>query len=74
MEKFGLLDPQPFQFGFDLPYSNLQLDLHGLDRNTITHGHIVDRFNHNNVVRDLNGFEASMAVHHAYIMGWDPYR
>lgn len=74
MEKFGLLDSQPFQFGFDLPCSGLQLHLHGPDLTTITHGQIVDRFNHKNVLHNLNGFDAAMAVHHAQMMGWDPFR
>ena len=58
-KPFGLMNPQPFQMGYDLPGRNTQLHLHGPNPNTITHGHILD---HNrNVLGNLNGYEASMA-------------
>jgi hypothetical protein len=62
-EKFGLTNPQDFHTGYDMPNLKIQLHLHGPDKNTITHGHIVSYGHKPNEkpLVELNGFKASLA-------------
>lgn len=68
MYSFGIMDSQLFQGGYDLPGCGLQLHLHGPDRTTITQATIMDY--DRNVIRELNGYEASMAAYNADSMGF----
>ncbi|MBN1544534.1 hypothetical protein JW898_03675 [Candidatus Woesearchaeota archaeon] len=63
----GSPDHQPFQTGYDLPATGRQLHLHGPDRNTITYGKIVDYSR--NVLKELNGYDSSIASHNAEQIG-----
>ena len=65
-KPFGLMDPQPFQMGYDLPETGSQLHLHGPDKTRITYGTIEDY--NGNVLRELNGYESSMAALNADIL------
>jgi len=67
----GLKTAQPFQTGFDLPATELQLHLHGPDTNTITYGTIKDY--QGNVVQELNGYESSMASLNAEKLKFKPF-
>ncbi len=71
MYSFGLMDPQPFQMGYDMPESGFQLHLHGPNSNTITYGTILDY--NRNVIKEFNGYEASMASYNADTMGFKPF-
>ncbi|MEK6874313.1 MAG: hypothetical protein AABX52_01030, partial [Nanoarchaeota archaeon] len=53
---FGLMDSQPFQYGYDLG-GGYQFHLHGPDRNTLTFGSLEFR---NEPIRSFNGYESSM--------------
>ncbi|MEM5777915.1 MAG: hypothetical protein QXJ06_05780 [Candidatus Aenigmatarchaeota archaeon] len=41
-KPFGLMGPQPFQFGYDLPELGVQYHFHGPDRDHLTYGKIID--------------------------------
>lgn len=57
---YGLLNPQSFQMGYELPGENSQLHLHGPDKTSISHGHLLDY--NRNLLGELNGYEAAMAA------------
>ena len=57
-EQFGLMDPQPFQYGFDLG-GGLKLDFHGSDLTTLTYGHMKSQIG-NEIIKEYNGYECSM--------------
>lgn len=52
---------------YDLPESGVQLHLHGPDPDTITHGRLYDY--ERRPLKDLNGYEASMASLRADTLG-----
>jgi len=64
---FGLLNADPFQYGYDMPGSGRQLHLHGPDRTTLTYGTIEDYSG--KVLKELNGYESSMANLNAGLLG-----
>ncbi|MDP2906634.1 MAG: hypothetical protein Q8O03_01725 [Nanoarchaeota archaeon] len=71
MYSFGIQDSQPFLEGYDLPGTGLQLHLHGPDLNTVTYGKIIDY--DRNIIKEFNGYEASMASYNADTMGFKPF-
>jgi len=75
-ESYGLQDPKPFQFGYDLPGTKTQLHLHGDDEDTITHGHIVPYGHKPNEKPfvELNSFQASLASLDAENIGFKKFK
>ncbi len=55
-KPFGLMDPQPFQYGYDLD-RGYQVKFKGPDETTLTYGKVV---NGKDIIRELNGYECSM--------------
>jgi len=55
-KPFGLLDPQPFQYGFDLGEGH-QVKFKGLDETTLTYGKVTYG---KEIITELNGHECSM--------------
>ena len=60
--------PQPFQGGYDMPASGMQLHLHGPDETTISYGTL--KSYDLEVLKELNGFEAAMAAYRASSLGF----
>lgn len=55
-EPSGLMDPQPFQYGYDLG-EGYQFHMHGPDRTTLTFGSLEFR---NEPVKSFDGYESAM--------------
>jgi len=55
----GLMNQQPFQFGYDLPGTNTQFHFHGPDTDHLTYGKLVD-YNRNTLFEEKNSFNLAM--------------
>ncbi len=58
-KKFGLQTEEKPLFGYDFPKDKLQLHIHGVDENMLTHSHF-KKHNGEIIETNLNGFETSM--------------
>ena len=55
----GLIDPQPFQYGYHLPETGTQFHFHGPDVDHLTYGKLMDS-NRNTLFEEKNSFELAM--------------
>lgn len=72
--RFGLLDPQPFQFGVNMPNNQGgydQVHFHGPDLNTLTSGHV--KMPNGQYGQTFNGYESAMLDFAATMGGWKKY-
>lgn len=58
-KPFGVMDPQPFQFGYDLPGTGIQFHFHGPDRDHLTYGKLVD-YKRNILFEEKDSFKLAM--------------
>ena len=67
-KPFGLMNSQPFLYGYDLPATGVQIHFHGSDPNHLTYGRIKD-YSGNVLAEIKSSYDLAMIDLHAQNLG-----